>query len=44
MFPFGSTMMIKLIGKRIRAENGATLVLSYIQSNGENERSREFEF
>jgi hypothetical protein len=43
MFPLGSTMMIKLIRKRMRAENGITLVQSYIQSRGENERSREFE-
>ncbi len=44
MFPFGLTTMIKLIRERMRAEDGATLAPSYIQSRGENERSREFKF
>jgi hypothetical protein len=44
MLPFGLKMMIKLIAKRMRAEDGATLVPNPFQSRGENVRSIEFKF
>jgi hypothetical protein len=35
MLPFGLTMMIRLISKRMRVEDGATLVPNPFQSRGE---------
>jgi hypothetical protein len=44
MLTFGLTMMIELIAKRMRAEDGATLAPNPFQSRGENMRSRGFIF
>jgi hypothetical protein len=44
MLPFGSTMMIELIAKRMRAEDGETMAPNPFQSRGENVRSRGFQF
>jgi hypothetical protein len=44
MLPFGLMMMIELIAKRMRAEDGATLAPNPFQSRGENVRSRGFKF